>query len=423
MPIDERAVGELREEFPALHFGVGGSAPIFLDGPGGTQVHGSVLAAIAKYLTEANSNSGGQFSHSRRTDATVLEARRAMADLLNAHRPDEIAFGPNMTTLAFQLSRAIGRTIRPGDEVVVTRLDHDANVAPWRALDERGAVIQEVDFRPDDCTLDMESLEAAISPRTKLLAIGYASNAVGTINPVREVVQIAHRAGARVFVDAVHYVPHAPIDVQALGCDWLACSAYKFFGPHMGVLYGRHELMDALPAYKVRPAHDEPPHKLETGTLSFEGLAGVTAAVEYLASVGRRFGAECAVVPAGASNRRLELVAGMAAIRSYEWGICRQLIEGLAEIRGLRVYGITDPARFSERVPTVSFTLSGVHPREVARRLGEQGIYVWDGNFYALSVTERLGLEELGGLVRVGPVHYNTPAEIDRLLEALAWRS
>jgi selenocysteine lyase/cysteine desulfurase len=218
----------------------------------------------------------------------------------------------------------------------------------------------------------------------------------------------------------VHYAPHGPIDVQALGCDWLACSAYKFFGPHMGALYGRYDLMEALPAYKVRPAHDQPPHKFETGTLGFEALAGVTAAVDYLASVGRRFGCEYRAGLAGFAGRRLDLKAGLAAIRAYERDVCHQLIDGLQRIAGLRIYGITEAARFGQRVPTVSFTLKGVPPREIAQRLGEAGIYVWDGNFYALSVTERLGLEEEGGLVRVGPVHYNTAAEIGRLLEVLA---
>jgi cysteine desulfurase family protein (TIGR01976 family) len=324
-----------------------------------------------------------------------------------------------MTTLTFQLSRAIGRTIGPGDEIVVTRLDHDANIAPWRVLEERGAIVREADFRPEDCTLDMDSLAEAITPRTRLVAIGYASNAVGTINDVQRAVELAHRADACVFVDAVHYVPHAPIDVQSLGCDWLACSTYKFFGPHMGALYGRYALLEALPAYKVRPAHDEPPHKLETGTLSFEALAGVEAAVDYLASVGRRYGAEYRGTFPGFGGRPLEVRAGMAAIRAYETGLCHHLVDGLRRIPGLQIYGITDPDRFGQRVPTVSFTLEGRSPEEVAQRLGEAGIYVWDGNFYALSVTERLGLEGRGGLVRVGPVHYNTLAEIDRLLRTL----
>jgi len=419
MSLTESAVAQLRTEFPALHARDGVNPPVFLDGPGGTQVHASVIAAIEHYLVEANCNAGGAFERSRRTDATAQAARQAMADLLNASRPEEIVFGPNMTTLTFQLSRAIGRTINPGDEIVVTRLDHDANIAPWRALAEHGAAVREADFRPEDCTLDMVSLEAAITPRTRLVAIGYASNAVGTINDVQSAVELAHRAGARVFVDAVHYVPHSAVDVQTLGCDWLVCSTYKFFGPHMGALYGRYALLEALPAYKVRPAHDEPPHKLETGTLNFEALAGVEAAVDYLASVGRRFGAEYREIFPGFGGRPLELRAGMAAIRAYEMGLCHHLVDGLRRIPGLQIYGITDREQFGRRVPTVSFTLEGVSPREVARRLGEAGIYVWDGNFYALSVTERLGLENRGGLVRVGPVHYNTLAEVDRLLTTL----
>ena len=420
MALIESTVAQLRTEFPALQTAALGGPPVFLDGPGGTQVHTSVIDAMRRYLVEANSNAGGSFEHSRRTDATALAARCAMADLLNAARPEEIVFGPNMTTLTFQLSRAIGRMLAPGDEIVVTRLDHDANIAPWVALEERGANIRHVDFSPEDCTLDMASLEAAIRPRTRLVAIGYASNAVGTINDVRRAVELAHAAGAWVFVDAVHLAPHGPIDVQALGCDWLVCSAYKFFGPHLGALYGRYDLLASLPAYKVRPAHDEPPHKLETGTLNFEALAGVTATVDYLASVGRRFGAGFRAGFGGFDGRRLDLKAGLAAIRAYEQSLCWHLIAGLQRIPGLRMYGITDPARLSQRVPTVSFTLEGASPHEVALRLGEAGVYVWDGNFYALSVTERLGLEERGGLVRVGLVHYNTVADVDRLLGVLA---
>jgi cysteine desulfurase family protein (TIGR01976 family) len=393
---------------------------VFFDGPGGTQVHSSVIDAMRRYFVQANSNSGGAFEHSRRTDETALGARRAMADLLRAARPEEIVFGPNMTTLTFQLSRAIGRTLQPGDEIVVTRLDHDANIAPWRALEERGAVIREVDFYPEDCTLDRASLEEAITPRTRLVAIGLASNAVGTVNDVRHAADVAHQVGAWVFADAVHYAPHGLIDVQALGCDWLACSAYKFFGPHEGVLYGRYELLAGLPAYKVRPAHDEPPHKLETGTLSFEALAGVTAAVDYLASVGVRFGQDVTAGTRGFGCRRSELQAAFTAIRDYEQGLCRRLIEGLLQVRGVRIYGITNLERLGQRVPTVSFTLEGVSSHEVAQRLGEAGIYVWDGNFYAPAVTERLGLERVGGLVRVGLVHYNTAGEVDRLLEALS---
>jgi cysteine desulfurase family protein (TIGR01976 family) len=375
---------------------------------------------MARYLTEANSNVQGASLFSRRTDETVAAARRALADFLNAERSDEIVFGPNMTTLTFNISRAIGRTLAPGGESVVTQLDHDANIAPWLALQERGLVVRHVDFDPADCTLDMAGLEAAITPRTRLVAVGYASNAVGTINDVRRVAQLAHGVGAWVYVDAVHYAPHRPIDVQAIDCDFLVCSTYKFFGPHLGALYGRYELLEALPAYKVRPAGDAPPDKFETGTQSFETLAGATAAVGYLASVGRRFGGEFAEAFPGFEGRRRELKAALAAIRAFEQGLCQRLVAGLQEIAGLRIYGVTDPARFDQRVPTVSFTLDGLTPNQVARRLDAANIFVWDGNFYALAVTERLGLEEQGGLVRVGLAHYNTAEEVDTLLGVLA---
>jgi len=390
-----------------------------MDGPGGTQVHSSVIEAMGRYFTEANSNAGGLFLYSQRTGETEASARRALADFLNASRPEEIVFGPNMTSLTFNLSRAIGRTLSPGDEIVVTRLDHDANIAPWRALEERGVVIRHADFDPSDCTLDMGSLEEAITTRTRLVAMGYASNAVGTINDVAQAASLAHAAGALVYVDAVHYAPHGPIDVQELDCDFLVCSVYKFFGPHVGALYGRFDLLESLPAYKVRPAHDEPPHKFETGTLSFESMAGATAAVDYLASVGRRYGAELATYHTGFKGRRLDLKTGMDAIRAYETGLCQRLLGGMQEIPGLRIYGITDPMRLDQRVPTLSFTLEGISPQQIVRRLNDANIFAWDGNFYALAVTERLGLEDRGGLLRVGLVHYNTAEEVDLLLGVL----
>jgi cysteine desulfurase family protein (TIGR01976 family) len=419
MSLNDELVSELRAEFPALQQKAGGRPLIFFDGPGGTQVHGSVIEAMRRYLTEANSNFHGAFLFSQRTDETILAARRAMADLLNAPRADEIVFGPNMTSLTFNLSRAIGRTLSPGDEIVVTRLDHDANIAPWLALEERGAVIRHVDIDPSDCTLDSSSLEAAIGPRTKLVALGYASNAVGTVNDVARVVEMAHAVGARVYVDAVHYAPHGPIDVQALGCDFLVCSVYKFFGPHIGALYGRYELLESLPAYKVRPADNNPPHKFETGTQSFEAMAGAAAAVDYMASVGRRFGAEFKAGFPAFEGRRLDLKAGLAAMRAYERGLCERLVAGLQPIRGLHVLGITDPARFHQRVPTVSFTLDGLTPYEISSRLNEANIFAWAGNFYALAVSERLGLEAQGGMLRVGLAHYNTAAEVDTLLGVL----
>jgi cysteine desulfurase family protein (TIGR01976 family) len=420
MSLNATVISTLRAEFPALQQTAGGHPLIFFDGPGGTQAHGSVIEAMGRYLSEANSNAHGAFLFSRRTAATVAEARRAMADFLNAPRPDEIVFGPNMTTLTFNFSRAIGRTLTAGDEIVVSRLDHDANIAPWTALQERGVVVRHADFNPADCTLDMANLASFITERTRLVAVGYASNAVGTVNDVRRIAELTHAVGAWLYVDAVHYAPHGPIDVAAIDCDFLVCSTYKFFGPHLGALYGRYELLESLPAYKVRPAGDTPPDKFETGTASFEALAGATAAVDYLASVGRRFGGEFTDQFPGFEERRRDLKAGLAAIHAYERDLCQRLVAGLREIPGLRIYGITDPARFDQRVPTVSFTLEGLTPREVARRLDAANIFVWDGNFYALAVTERLGLEERGGLVRVGLAHYNTAEEVDTLLGILA---
>jgi cysteine desulfurase family protein (TIGR01976 family) len=414
MALIHDAVMELRREFPALQQTLNGLPITFFDGPGGTQVHGSVIEAIARYYTEANSNAHGAFEFSHRTDATVSSARTTMVDFLNAACPDEIIFGPSMTALTFNLSRSIGRTVSPGDEIVVTRLDHDANVAPWVALEEKGAVIRVIDFDPADCTLDMKGLHTAIGPKTRVVAVGAASNAVGTVNDIRQIAAWAHEVGAWIYVDAVQYVPHAAMDVQVFDADFLACSAYKFFGPHLAVLWGRYDLLDELPAYKVIPAEDAPPDKFETGTPNFEGLAGATAAVNYLASVGRRFGETLED-----STRRQQIVAGMNAIRSYERALVERIVSGLQAIRGVRIYGITDPARFEERLPVVSFTLEGHAPTQVARRLNEQAIFVWNGDFYAVHVIARLGLAETGGLVRVGINHYNTPEEVDRLLESI----
>ena len=407
---------EVRSHFPALD-----ADTIFFDNPGGTQVAREVLQRIDQYLRFSNANHGGAFRTSRESDATVAEARQAMADFLNAARPEEIVFGPNMTTLTFSISRSLARTLHPGDEIVVTRLDHDGNVAPWLLIaEDRGCTVRWVDIHEEDCTLDMADLERQITDRTKIVAVGYASNAVGTINDVRRAVQLAHKAGALCFVDAVQYAPHRPIDVQALDCDFLACSAYKFFGPHVGILYGKYDLLDSLTAYKVRPAGNLPPDKFETGTQSFEAIAGTLGAMEYFEWVGNTFGSEYAANYQGAfRGRGLALKQAMAAIEAYELELKHSLIEGLGAIPGLQIRGITSPHALQQRVPTFSFTLQGWTPREVAEALGGRGINVWDGNFYALSVTERLGLEEQGGLVRVGLAHYNTQAEIDRLVEAL----
>jgi len=410
-------VEALRAEFPALALEQDGRPVAYFDGPGGTQVPQRVIEAIAGYYRTSNANDGGAFATSVRSDASTAAGHEAVADLLGAAFPNEVKFGANMTTLTFHLSRSIGALLEPGDEVVVTTLDHEANVSPWRRLaDDRGLVVRTVDIRPDDATLDLEGFEALLGPKTRLVAVGYASNAVGSINPVREIVARAHEVGAWTWVDAVHYAPHGPIDVQAIGTDFLVTSVYKWFGPHLGALYGRADMLDRLPAYKVRPAHDH----FETGTQNFEAIAGARAAVDYLASVGERFG-EATVLPdaSGMSPRRARLVAAMHAIQAHEAGLARRLLGGLASIRGVRIHGIADPARIAERTPTVAITIEGTTPRAAAEALGRQGIFTWDGDFYAQALIERLGLFETGGVLRLGIVHYNTAGEVDRLLEAL----
>jgi cysteine desulfurase family protein (TIGR01976 family) len=407
----------IRSHFLSLSQADGGRTPIFLDNPGGTQVAREVIDAVTDYYLHDNANHGGAFATSRRSDAILHEAHAAMADFLGAASPDEIVFGPNMTTLTFGISRAIGRTLKPDDEIVVTRLDHDANIAPWLALQERGVQVKWVDLRPGDCTLDMGSLEAAISERTKVVAVGYASNAVGTINDVKSIVGMAHAVGALAFIDAVQYAPHGPIDVNELGCDLLACSAYKFFGPHVGALYGKYDLLDRLPAYKVRPAGDQPPDKFETGTQNHEGIAGTLGALKYFEwlgeiELGRRGEGE-------RGSRRARLHAAMTAIKELEKELSRALIQGLSSIDGVKVWGITDLNRLDWRVPTVSFTMQGKSPRALAEYLDSHGIYVWDGNYYALAIMERLDLQKSGGMLRVGAVHYNTLDEVTRLIDVL----
>ncbi|HEY9698353.1 MAG TPA: cysteine desulfurase-like protein [Trichocoleus sp.] len=402
----------IRAQFPALTQTINGKPAVFFDGPGGTQVTQSVIQAIGEYLATANANTHGAFLTSHRTDQTIEAAHQAMADFLNC-TPTEIVFGANMTTLTFAISRSIARELKPGDEIVVTRLDHDANVTPWTMLQEQGAVIRWVDIHPEDCTLDMADLQQQITDRTKLVAMGYASNAVGTINDVKAVVQLAHAVGAWVYVDAVHYAPHGAIDVQALDCDFLACSPYKFFAPHAGVLYGKAEHLTRLRPYKVRPSWDTIPHRWETGTQNHEAMAGTTAAIDYLAQIGYQ-------VAPGSKNRRSALVAAMQAIKTYEHNLSEVLISGLLQIPGLQFFGIREPDRFDQRTPTVAIRLEGYEPRQLAEILGEQGIFTWNGNYYALNLTERLGVEAIGGMVRIGLVHYNTLEEIDRLLTVLS---
>jgi len=407
----------VREQFPSLN-----RPAIFFDNPGGTQISRQSAGRIQRYLMECNANHGGVFATSVQSDAVLSEAHAAMADFLNAARPEEIIFGNNMTSLTLHISRSLAQTLDPGDEIVLTHLDHDANVSPWLlAARDRGCRVTWIDFDVEDCTLKMNEFEQALERRPKLVAFGYASNAVGTINPVRKITQMAHAAGALVYVDAVQFAPHGPIDVQDLGVDFLVCSSYKYFGPHAGALYGRYELLDELKAYKVRPAPDSLPGKFETGTQNHEGIAGVLGALEYFEWLGKTFGGAQAesLREEGYTGRRLELKKAMTALRVYEFELSRALLSVLDQIPRLRLYGLADPGKLDQRVPTFSFTLEGKHPRSIAEALAKENIYVWDGNYYALEVTTRLGLEASGGMVRVGAVHYNTLDEVARLGEAL----
>lgn len=413
------SVASARKNFPSLHRPASsGKLPVFFDNPAGTQVPQAVIDAVRDYYKTMNANSGGVFATSRRSDAMVEATRAKMADFLHAASPKEIVFGANMTTLNFALSRAIGKTLPADAEIVLTRMDHDANIAPWlRLADDLGLTVRWVDIHPEDCTLDMGSLEAALSDKTRIVATVHASNAVGTINPVRQIAQMAHAAGAFHIVDAVQSAPHVPIDVQAIGCDFLLCSAYKFFGPHQGILWGRYDLLATLPAYKVRPAHDEAPYRWETGTPAFELINAIGAALDYLGSYGLDAPANDAAFP-GITGRALQYKRAMTTLQAYERELVKHLIDVLQAKPGLHIAGICEPERSELRVPTVVFTLDGYTAAEVAARLAEDDIYVWDGDYYAQEIMQRLGHGE-HGMVRVGLAHYNTHEEIDRFAATL----
>jgi cysteine desulfurase family protein (TIGR01976 family) len=400
-----------RAQFPSLQLQINGHQAAFLDGPAGTQVPQQVITAVQNYFLTANANTCGAFETSRRNDAILAAAREAMADFFHCD-PDEVVFGQNMTTITFALARAIARDLKPGDEIIVTTLDHDANVAPWRALEEKGVVIRQVEIKEEDCTLDLEDLKRKLSSKTKLVAVGYASNAVGTINPVAEITKLAHAAGALMFIDAVHYAPHGLIDVRALDTDFLACSPYKFFGPHMGALYGKREHLLRFSPYKVRPAPNTLPDRWETGTQVQELIAGIGAAVDYIAELGRRHDPT-------ARARRSALQAAYKVTRQHEMAQLAKLIPGLLAIPALKFFGITDPQQFDNRCSTVSVRIGNHDPAKIAGFLGDRGIFTWDGNYYALNLAERLAVADKGGFLRIGLVHYNTAEEVDRLLSAL----
>lgn len=401
----------VRTHFPAL-------APerAFFDAPGGTQVPQHVVDRMADYLLRTNANHGGVFPTSVESDAIIEQARQGLAAFFNAPALSTIIFGPNMTSLTLSMSRALAKNLDPGDEIVVTRLDHDANISPWLLVaEDRGCTVRWIDFDVETCTLNLDDMQRAITPKTKVVAVGYASNAVGTINPVADITRAAHDVGALCYVDAVQYAPHGTIDVQALDCDFLVASAYKFYGPHIGVLYGKSEHLESLPAYKVRPAPEEPPGKFETGTQNHEGIAGTLGALEYIASLGAE-----GQSPGSLPPTRDDLVAGMKSISAHERALTTHLLGRLTAIQGVRVFGLTEVETLDQRVPTVSIRLDSIRPKAAATSLANRGIYVWNGNFYALAVTERLGVEAEGGLLRIGLAHYNTTEEVDRLVDAVA---
>ena len=402
-------LGAVRAQFPALARRHGDHPMIHLDGPAGSQVPRSVIEAVADTLAHHNANSHGLFPTSRESGAIDEDARRCAADLFGAADPDCVLFGPNATTLLFALSRSVGRTLGGDDEIVVTQLDHDANVTPWLiAAREAGAGVKVARVRPEDSELDLDDLAAAVTPRTRLVAVTAASNATGALTPLARIAELAHAYGALLVVDAVHYAPHRLMDVAAWGCDAAVCSPYKFFGPHAGMMWGKRELLEQLPAYRVRPVGDALPYRWTPGTPSFEAMAGTAAAIRYIASLSGVIGAE----------GRTALAAAYRNIGDHEQALCRRLLGGLAELP-VTVAGLADPDRVSERAPTVAFTHASRSPAEVAAYLGERGVCVWHGNYYALELSTALGREP-EGMVRVGILHYNSEQEIDRLLSLLA---
>lgn len=414
MQLSDQLVDSLRNQFPALARRVGNQTAVFLDGPAGTQVPQRVIDAMTHYLATHNANRGGAFATSVESDRLLDAAHEAAADFLGAGDPDTVAFGANMTTLTFALSRALARTWTPGDEIVLTRMEHDANYTPWTlAARDVGVTVRHVDIDPADCTLRLEEYAEVLNDRTRLVAVTCASNATGTLNPVKRICQWAREAGALSFLDAVHYAPHAQIDVEDWGCDFLACSAYKFFGPHVGMLYGRRELLESLQPFKLRPAPDSLPGKWMTGTQNHASIAGVMAAIDYLADIGRAASGDASLA------RRAALEPAFTAIGAYERSLADRLLNGLAELPRYQVWGITNREDRGRRLPTVALTHESRTARDLATPLAAAGVFAWHGNYYALPLTERLGLEP-HGMLRLGLVHYNTPQEVDRVLRVLA---
>ncbi len=414
-------INKIREQFPALSLKDNGKQRIYLDNPGGTQVPIQVLDRMEKYLIHTNANHGGPFRTSIESDEVLDEAHKAMADLLNANSSDEIIFGANMTSLTFSVSRSIGRILKPGDSILLTRMDHDGNIGPWLHLaEDLGLNVKWLKFDLDSYEYDFNEAEKIINEGDlKLAAINYASNCLGTINNVKALTELFQKKGAIVFVDAVQYVPHGPTNVQDLGCDFLVCSPYKFFGPHQGVLWGKAELLEKLEAYKVRPADNFAPGKFETGTQLHEGQAGTLGVLEYLNWIGDDMAYEYHMYFSELNDRSKNLHAAMYAIQEYEKTLSNRLVSGLKNLKGVTIRGISNKNDFSRRVPTVSFTVENKNPEEITIKLAKNNIFVWHGHNYALEAVKLMGLEDSGGVVRIGPVHYNTLEEIDLTLEVL----
>lgn len=410
----------IRAQFPALHLTDQGQPRIYFDNPAGTQVPQSVVDAMTSCMLETNANMHGYFVTSERATAIVHDAHLAMADMLNAASAREIIFGPNMTTLTLHVSRSIGRCLSAGDEIILSCMDHDANVTPWTLLArDLDLVVRWLPFDTGTYEFDLSALDSLITDRTRLICVGGASNLIGTINDIRAIAAKARDAGAWTYIDAVQLAPHVSLDVQALGCDFLACSAYKFFGPHQGILWGRRELLESLDPYKLRPAPDTLPGRFETGTQNHEGMAGTIAAVDYFAGIGETIAQSYHDRNRRFAGRRMYVHAALDYLFDYERNLAQQLIDGLERLPGVRVHGITDPDAMDRRVPTVAFTVAGVPPESIATALAAHNIFVWNGHSYAVEVAKSLGIYESGGVVRVGPVHYNGVDEIDRLLAVL----
>lgn len=415
-------IAAIRDQFPALALTDSGRPRIYLDNPAGTQVPQRVVDRIAHVLIHANANLGGPFPTSVAAEAVLDEAREAMADMLHAATPDEIVFGNNMTSLTFQISRALAPRFQPGDEIVLSRMDHDANVAPWVLMArDRGMTVRWIEFDAETYEFADDALDRVLSDKTRLVAVSYASNCLGTINDVAAMAGKARAAGALMYVDAVQFAPHRPIDVQAIGCDLLVCSAYKFFGPHVGVLWGRAALLAGIEPYKVRPAGAAAPDKFETGTQNHEGIGGVSAAVGYFKALADGL-VPAEILAAHAAKRpgTAQVHAALDWLSRYEDGLTRQLLNGLRDLPGVTVRGITSPNRLDRRVPTVSITVEGHRPSDLADALAKENIFLWAGHNYAVEPIAKLGLQDSGGVLRIGLAHYNTAAEVQILLDALA---